>query len=158
MLELSRELFPSTLIEKNRHPFQSPFYDMITREPARGLTETVSNFFIGNDEKFWSGTIGQDPVRFHKRDDGKAELNIDVPGYSKDQLSVHYDGDYVKIVAYKSDRDGQNAESKQSLNFSVYLPNVDKSTLEASVKEGVLILVGDYKQQQVEQGKQIPIK
>lgn len=87
------------------------------------------------------GSAGNTPMLLHplvnrKDVDSKIVYAIDMPGISKDQVSVVQDGDYLKIEANRLD---QNVESKFATNFKIS-PKAKLETLDASIQNGVLTI------------------
>ncbi len=96
------------------------------------------------------------------------ELDIDLPGISKDDISVTLDDGYLTIKA-KANRNFDNGEKRKNFvhrerfsgvsSRSYYLGSVDEEKIEASFNNGVLhILVPKKVEKPVENGHRIAIK
>jgi HSP20 family molecular chaperone IbpA len=73
--------------------------------------------------------------------DGKIKYMIDVPGVTKEQISLTQEGKYIKIEAERTDK---STVSKYVNTFSIS-PKAKLETLEASLENGVLCISFDSK-------------
>ena len=80
--------------------------------------------------------------------DGKYHIEMDVPGYKKEEIKVDINNDYLTISAEKKTVD--NDESKKYIRRertyskferSFYLNNADEDKIDAEYKNGTLVII-----------------
>ena len=84
---------------------------------------------------FSKGQIGN-PVIFQEKEDGY-ELRIEIPGYSKKEVSVEIDQSLLRVIAFR--KSAEKTTPQRELQKSFQLPegiSCEKSS--ASLKNGVL--------------------
>lgn len=96
------------------------------------------------------------------------ELDVDLPGINKDDITVTLDDGYLTIKAKANRNINQNEKGKSFVHRerfsgvssrSYYLGNVEEEQIEASFKDGVLHIVVPKKvEKSVENGHRIEIK
>lgn len=79
--------------------------------------------------------------------DGCYHVEMDTPGFSKDDLSISMDNGYLTITAEKSHEDNDDSKnyirrerSYGKYERSFYLGEVDEENIDATFKDGVLKL------------------
>lgn len=94
----------------------------------------------------WNTTEGAPKTNLYDKGDG-FELRAEVPGFSKENLNVKIQGNYVEISGTRSQDLPENFRvhrtERRSFNFSrsFTLPSdVDSSKVEATLKNGILVL------------------
>jgi len=77
--------------------------------------------------------------------DGNINIEVDVPGYNKEDIKVDFDNDYLTIEATKenkNDNEEKNYIRKERFYGSVkrqfYVGNIDESKIKAKFEDGVL--------------------
>ena len=101
--------------------------------------------------------------------DNSYELDIDLPGFKKDEISVQLDNGYLSISASKGlDKDEENKNGKYirreryagAMNRSFYVgDNLTQQDIQAKFEDGILkISVPKKDVQQIEQNKYIAIE
>ena len=101
--------------------------------------------------------------------DNSYELDIDLPGFKKDEISVQLDNGYLSISASKGlDKDEENKKGKYirreryagAMNRTFYVgDNLTQQDIQAKFEDGILkISVPKKDVQQIEQNKYIAIE
>ena len=101
--------------------------------------------------------------------DNSYELDIDLPGFKKDEISVQLDNGYLSISASKGlDKDEENKNGKYirreryagAMNRTFYVgDNLTQQDIQAKFEDGILkISVPKKDVQQIEQNKYIAIE
>jgi HSP20 family protein len=125
-----------------------PFRDLITRDYFD------SDDFLGNRlwnngqsllENFWNGK-SDEPALNIKEEDGKFEIELAAPGFSKKDFEVTVDDGYLNISAEKSDSKKEKKDnftrkefSYNSFSRSLLLPeNIKEEEIKASYHDGIL--------------------
>ena len=101
--------------------------------------------------------------------DNSYELDIDLPGFKKDEISVQLDNGYLSISASKGlDKDEENKNGKYirreryagAMNRTFYVGgNLTQQDIQAKFEDGILkISVPKKDVQQIEQNKYIAIE
>eukprot|EP00835_Amoeboradix_gromovi_P006651 NODE_830_length_3850_cov_0.215143.p3 type:complete len:151 gc:universal NODE_830_length_3850_cov_0.215143:2020-2472(+) len=134
----------------------------LTPRVARSLPRLPSFF---ND--FFTNDLNTGFVRMPrydlKEEGNKYLINVEVPGFTKDQIQIQQMSDYLKIVAEsnasqgdnKDEETGSNAVRRLEQTFS--LPaNAKSDSIKASLDHGVLKLAMDKTPEEV--GKNIQIE
>jgi len=96
--------------------------------------------------------------------DGELEFTIDLPSYSKDEISIDLENGYLMVAAEKKQEKEEKDEKKYLVRERVYgrvqrswyVGNVDKDSVKAEFKDGILSIVVPEKKQ--EEKKLIEIK
>ena len=101
------------------------------------------------------------------KDNGKNyELTAELPGMSKENISLDYTNNYLTISAQRNDEKNENDEKGNyirrerhfgSMSRSFYIDGIDDEKISAEFKDGVLKVDLPKVTQQVQQGKQITI-
>lgn len=111
-----------------------------TRKRNMDLFDIFDDFF--SDTRKYSGNLKLDIQDLEK----EYIVEIDVPGYEKEEIQVHFENDRLIISAEKSTSDETNDENNyihrerfcESLSRSVYLKDVDPRNFRATLDNGVL--------------------
>lgn len=133
--------------------------------PRKDFLDDVFNF--GDMEPFW----GRKENKFMKTDiqekDGKYLLEIDVPGYDKDNIKIELENGYLMVTAEnnKSSEENKDGYIHQERFFgtcsrSYYVgENVKQEDIKASFKNGILVLSFPKEEpKKLEEKKYIPIE
>lgn len=103
----------------------------------------VENFFNDNQAPFKSFN---DKFKLDiKENDKEFIVDAEVPGYSKDDIHIKFDNDRLTISVSKKEEKSEEGEkyihkerSYQSMQRSIYLPNIDEGSIKASFENGIL--------------------
>lgn len=99
-----------------------------------------------------------------KEDETSYTIEADLPGYSKDDVTIRYEGGYLNIEAVK-----EQEEKKETCQFirrerrrgkvsrRFFIENIDGKTISATFKDGILTIKMD-KKSDPERGRIIEIK
>ena len=116
------------------------------------------------------GKHAQNMMKTDVRETGNSyELDIDLPGFKKDEISVQLDNGYLSISASKGlDKDEENKNGKYirreryagAMNRTFYVgDNLTQQDIQAKFEDGILkISVPKKDVQQIEQNKYIAIE
>ncbi len=130
------------------------------RDLARFDEDLFSDFF-GN---FWNDDRLKVDI---KETDKNYELKADLPGFTKDNISVEYDRDILSIQAHKEssiedkDEDGnyiRRERTASSFSRQFMLKNVDEAAISAKFENGVLNLALPKADNKIENRKRIEIQ
>ncbi len=96
--------------------------------------------------------------------DGKVFVEMEAPGYNKDNIDISIDKGELTVTFEKENKDEENKKylhrerrSYSKVTRSFYLGDVEEEEIDASFKNGVLV-VSCPKKQEVETRKTINIK
>ena len=119
-----------------------------------------------NDFDFPTSRAGK--FKVDVKDNGKDyELTAELPGLSKEDISLDYTNNYLTISAQKntekndSDDKGNYLRRERhfgSMSRSFYIDNIDETKITAEFKDGILKVELPKTAVEVQQIKQIPIK
>lgn len=81
-------------------------------------------------------------------EDNKYHIEMDVPGFKRENIKVNFDNNYLTITA-KNESKEDNSNKKyirkernyQKISRRFYLDDVDENSIEASFKDGILHIV-----------------
>jgi len=126
----------------------------------RTIEEFVNEFFGYNKPTTFYSTKGLTNV---KENEKSYNLELLLPGYSKDETNVEINEDMLKISANVEDTNSKDTEKwtrkefvKKSFVRTFSIPeDVDKENINADMKDGVLSIILNKK---VEEKKQTKIK
>ncbi|ARV06230.1 heat-shock protein [Polaribacter sp. SA4-10] len=130
---------------KNR---RRPFGGLSTKD-LFDTDEFVGNRLWNNGqsllENFWNGK-SDEPALNIKEEEGKFEIELAAPGFSKKDFEVTVDNGYLNISAEKSDSKKEEEDnytrkefSYNSFSRSLLLPeNVEEEEIKASYHDGIL--------------------
>ena len=116
------------------------------------------------------GKHAQNMMKTDVRETGNSyELDIDLPGFKKDEIKVELDNGYLSISAAKGlDKDEENKDGKYirreryagAMNRTFYVgDNLTQQDIQAKFEDGILkISVPKKDVQQIEQNKYIAIE
>ena len=99
--------------------------------------------------------------------EGKYILELDVPGYQKEDLYLELEDGYLKIFVEKTDDESKTEEKKylhrerhmhERYERQFYIGNVNEEEIEASFKDGILKITIPKAKQKVETKKTIMIE
>jgi HSP20 family molecular chaperone IbpA len=88
-------------------------------------TDFPNNFMEFWEQEFWGQST-----------DNSSELNLDIPGIRKEDLTVELDGYYLKVSGQTGNR---------SINHRWYLSGGRPESVEAKLTDGVLVVHLKYK-------------
>ena len=93
------------------------------------------------------------------------ELEIDVPGFNKSDISIDFEKGYLTISAKKQSAQEENGESKylsrervSAIRRSFYVGNIDEEKITAKYENGVLIVDLPKKDPVIESAKKITVE
>lgn len=97
--------------------------------------------------------------------DKQYTLNIDIPGFDKEQIKIELQGDYLVITAQKIQNDQVKDDNKYSgqrarnvFHQKLFLPkDIDRNNISSNLKNGVLTVILPRTPIKVEDVKTIPI-
>lgn len=75
--------------------------------------------------------FNQDDFFEEEQDGDNTILKINLPGYNKDNVELHYLKNEKFVILYNKDKDTKNT-------MEIEVPNVDINTIEATMKDGLL--------------------
>lgn len=129
-----------------------------------GLFDIFNEPFF-KDFPMTSSTSGK--FKVDVKDNGKNyELTAELPGMSKENISLDYTNNYLTISAQRNDEKSENDEKGNyirrerhfgSMSRSFYIDGIDDEKISAEFKDGVLKVDLPKVTQQIQQGKQITI-
>lgn len=114
--------------------------------------EMFANLF---EKKLESDFFGKVLGEFHypqvdiKDKDNQYQIEIDVPGFDKDEITVEYKNHYLQISGEKSESSERTEEdghyirkerTHSSFNREFYVGEVDSKSIEGSFKNGLLVI------------------
>ncbi len=91
------------------------------------------------------------------------EIDIELPGFNKDEIKVDYDDDYLIVSAKHEETNKQKGKyihqeiSYSTLERNYYVGNIDKSQIKAKLDNGVLTINVPKAKLQAPKGKTILI-
>lgn len=94
------------------------------------------------------------------------ELTAELPGMSKENISLDYTNSYLTISAKRNDEKNESDDKGNyirrerhfgSMSRSFYIDNIDETKIKAEFKDGILKVDLPKVTEQVQQVKQIPI-
>ena len=96
--------------------------------------------------------------------DGRLVVEMEAPGYTKDDINISIDKGTLSITFEKEEEDEENKKylhrerkSYSKVSRSFYLGDIDEEDIDASFKNGVLV-VSAPKKKEIETKKTISIK
>ena len=96
--------------------------------------------------------------------DGNIILEMEAPGYTKDDINISIDNGTLSISFEKEEEDEENKKylhrerkSYSKVSRSFYLGDIDEEDIDASFKNGILV-VSAPKKKEIETKKTISIK
>lgn len=107
-------------------------------------------YYLGDDffDDFFSPALKDEMKCDVYEKDGNYHIELDVPGYDKDDINIECDNGYLTITATKTSE--SNDESRNyirrerrtgSFSRSFYVGDLDTETIEAEFKKGTLHVV-----------------
>lgn len=103
----------------------------------------VENFFNDNRAPFKS--FNEKFKLDIKEKDKEYTVEAEIPGYSKDDIHIKFDNDRLTISVSKKEEKSEEGEkyihrerSYQSMERSIYLPNIDENNIKAGFENGIL--------------------
>lgn len=127
-------------------------YDVVSSSLNNMVDKLLDDFFKFHDIKVPQHLVKDSRYRYPKMDicefDDRYEIECAVPGLTKEQVSVNYDGGVLYIKGKKWDR--SEAEDcrvimkelhKSSFTRAINVSNVDVDDIACSLKNGVLKIV-----------------
>ncbi len=114
------------------------------------------------DDSFFKGDDNIKSDIYEK--DNKLVVEMEAPGYSKDDISISIDKGTLSITFEKEEEEEENKKylhrerkSYSKVSRSFYLGDIDEEEVDASFKNGILI-VSAPKKREIETKKTISIK
>ena len=114
------------------------------------------------DDSFFKGDENIKSDIYEK--DGRLVVEMEAPGYTKDDINISIDKGTLSITFEKEEEDEENKKylhrerkSYSKVSRSFYLGDIDEEDIDASFKNGVL-LVSAPKKKEIETKKTISIK
>ena len=94
--------------------------------------------------------------------DDKYYIEIDLPGFKKENLNTYFDNGYIVIIASKKDNGEKRNYIKRERTYGIYkrmfyVGNIDYSKINAKYKDGVLY-IEVFKGEDIKNKKAIEIK
>ena len=92
--------------------------------------------------------------------DGKINVEVDIPGFSKEDIKIDYENEYLTIEASKED--SKDTEDKNyirkerfygSIKRQFYVGNIDEKSIKAKFDNGVLKI--SYPKEEVKKDKNL---
>ncbi len=114
------------------------------------------------DDSFFKGDENIKSDIYEK--DGKLVVEMEAPGYTKDDINISIDKGTLSITFEKEEEDEENKKylhrerkSYSKVSRSFYLGDIDEEDIDASFKNGILV-VSAPKKKEIETKKTISIK
>ena len=114
------------------------------------------------DDSFFKGDENIKSDIYEK--DGRLVVEMEAPGYTKDDINISIDKGTLSITFEKEEEDEENKKylhrermSYSKVSRSFYLGDIDEEDIDASFKNGVLV-VSAPKKKEIETKKTISIK
>lgn len=114
------------------------------------------------DDSFFKGDENIKSDIYEK--DGRLVVEMEAPGYTKDDINISIDKGTLSITFEKGEEDEENKKylhrerkSYSKVSRSFYLGDIDEEDIDASFKNGVLV-VSAPKKKEIETKKTISIK
>ena len=124
------------------------------------------NFFSGKNPLY--GKHAKNIMKTDVRETDKGyELDVDLPGFKKDEVQVQLKDGYLTISAAKGlDKDEQDKKGNYirreryagSTSRSFYVGDIDKENIDASFENGILKVTMPKKQEEKSSKKTIEVK
>ena len=80
--------------------------------------------------------------------EGKYHIEMDIPGYDKQDIKINLENNYLTISAEKKNREEDNSKkyirrerTYSKLERSIYLGDADENNITAEYKDGILNIV-----------------
>ena len=140
-------------------------YIVQSKQPKKELRRWDEILF----DEFFNDSLPKHPVGTMKTDikesEDKYSLEIEMPGYDKSDVNISLEEGYLTVSATKKyENDDTNNKYIRKERFfgttsrSYYVGDVDKEKIEASYKDGVLLIDLPKEEKKVEEKKFIQIK
>ena len=145
-------------------PFKSKSLSANGNDGFSSLFDIFNEPFF-NDFPMTSASSGK--FKVDVKDNGESyELTAELPGMSKENISLDYTNNYLTISAQRNDekneQDGKGSYIRRERHFgsmsrSFYIDDIDETKINAEFKDGVLKIDLPKSAAEVQQVKQIPI-
>ena len=95
--------------------------------------------------------------------EGKYNIEMDLPGFKKENINLDYKDGYLKISAVKEENENEDKKyirrerSISECERDFYVGDIDESLIKASFKDGILTVVATRKAEEEEKVKHISI-
>ena len=122
-------------------------------------------YYLGDDffDNFFEPTTNQMKCDVYEKD-GKYNIEIDIPGFDKENIKVECENGYLTISAQKNEEEndeGKNYIRRErrsgSFSRSFYVGDIDSDQIDAEFKKGTLKVVVPKLKEETSK-KQIEIK
>ena len=114
------------------------------------------------DDSFFKGDENIKSDIYEK--DGRLVVEMEAPGYTKDDINISIDKGTLSITFEKEEEDEENKKylhrerkSYSKVSRSFYLGDIDEEDIDASFKNGILV-VSAPKKKEIETKKTVSIK
>lgn len=102
--------------------------------------------------------LGYSVNSYLSSDDKQYTLNIEIPGFDKEQVKVFLQGEYLLVEAKKA-TDNTGRQSSNSVHQRMFLPSdADKTNITSSLKNGLLTIIIPKSPTKTIEVKTIPVK
>lgn len=132
-----------------------------------GLFDVFNDPFFREDFMPFAGGFAGGAFKVDVEDKGDSyELTADLPGFSKDDVTLNYENNYLTIATRKNEEKNEQDEKGNfirrerrtgSMSRSFYVGEIDEKKVDAEFKDGVL-KVTMPKASEVQASTIIPIK
>ena len=106
------------------------------------------------DDSFFKGENNVKSDVFEK--DGKVFVEIEAPGYSKDNVNISIDKGELSVTFEKKDEEEENKKYYSKVTRTFYLGDVNEEEINANFKNGILVITAP-KNKEIETKKTISI-
>lgn len=93
----------------------------------------------------WNGFFDRNDLELLKTDiyevDGNQCMEMDLPGYSKDNVTIDYNNGYVTVTAYKENQEKNYIHQERyygEYSRTFYVGDIDESSIKANLENGIL--------------------
>jgi len=114
-----------------------------------------ADFYDKAFENFFRPFFADDDAAFMRTDvketEKSYEMEIEMPGFEKNQINMSLDNGYITVSAKKEDKEGDKylkRERTSSYSRSYYVGDVDQTQITAKYENGVLTVCVPKEQQQ----------
>lgn len=107
-------------------------------------------YYLGDDffDDFFSPTLKDEMKCDVYEEEGNYHIELDVPGYDKEDINIECDNGYLTITATKSEESNEQSRNyirrerkTGSFSRSFYVGDIDPEAIEAEFKKGTLNVI-----------------